>query len=84
MSESFFGVINLPTYLLGTLIIVLLPGPNSLFVLSVAARRGVRQGYLGACGVFIGDTVLMVLASAGVASLLRGGHFELQAIAVRR
>ncbi len=71
MSDSFFGVINLPTYLLGTLIIILLPGPNSLFVLSVAARRGLRQGYLGACGVFIGDTVLMVLASAGVASLLR-------------
>jgi len=71
MSESFFGVIHLPTYLLGTLIIVLLPGPNSLFVLSAAARRGVRAGYRAACGVFIGDTVLMVLASAGVSSLLK-------------
>ena len=65
------GVINLPTYLLGTVIIVLLPGPNSLFVLSTAARGGVRIGYRAACGVFLGDTVLMVLASAGVASLLR-------------
>ncbi len=71
MSESFFGVIHLPTYLFGTLIIVLLPGPNSLFVLSAAARRGVRAGYRAACGVFIGDTVLMVLASAGVSSLLK-------------
>ncbi|WP_029920143.1 leucine efflux protein LeuE [Nevskia soli] len=71
MSESFFGVIHLPTYLLGTLIIVLLPGPNSLFVLSTAARRGMRAGYRAACGVFIGDTVLMVLASAGVSSLLK-------------
>lgn len=65
------GLVNLPTYLLGTLIIVLLPGPNSLFVLSVAARQGVSAGYRAACGVFLGDTVLMVLASAGVASLLR-------------
>jgi len=71
MSESFFGVIHLPTYLLGTLIIILLPGPNSLFVLSVAARRGVRLGYRAAGGVFIGDAVLMLLATAGVASLLK-------------
>jgi leucine efflux protein len=65
------GLVNLPTYLLGTLIIVLLPGPNSLFVLGTAARHGVSAGYRAACGVFLGDTVLMVLASAGVASLLR-------------
>lgn len=71
MTENFFGVIHLPTYLLGTLVIILLPGPNSLFVLSTAARRGVRAGYRAACGVFIGDSVLMVLASAGVASLLK-------------
>ena len=71
MSESFFGVVHLPTYLIGTIIVILLPGPNSLFVLSTAARRGVRAGYRAACGVFIGDTVLMVLASAGVASLLK-------------
>jgi leucine efflux protein len=71
MSESFFGVIHLPTYLIGAIIIILLPGPNSLLVLSAAARLGVRAGYRAACGVFIGDAVLMVLASAGVASLLK-------------
>jgi leucine efflux protein len=71
MSGSFFGIIHLPTYVIGTIIVVLLPGPNSLFVLSTAARRGVRQGYRAACGVFIGDTVLMSLASLGVASLLK-------------
>ena len=65
-----FGVVNLWTYVLGVIFIVLLPGPNSLYVLSVAAQRGVRQGYLGALGVFLGDTVLMVLAAAGAASLL--------------
>ncbi|GAB3627133.1 leucine efflux protein LeuE [Pandoraea terrae] len=64
------GVINIWTYLAGVIVIILLPGPNSLYVLSVAAQRGVRQGYAGACGVFLGDTVLMVLSAAGVASLL--------------
>ena len=66
-----FGVIDLPTYLAGLALIVLLPGPNSLYVLSVAARRGTRAGYTAAAGVWCGDTVLMTLSAAGVASLLQ-------------
>lgn len=66
------GVTDLPTYLAGLVLIVLLPGPNSLYVLSVGARRGVRTGYKAAAGVWCGDTVLMVLSAAGVASLLQG------------
>ncbi|MER6784195.1 leucine efflux protein LeuE [Streptomyces sp. NPDC000658] len=65
------GVIDLPTYLAGLVLIVLLPGPNSLYVLSVAARRGVRTGYAAAAGVWCGDAVLMTLSAAGVASLLQ-------------
>ncbi|MEV8512894.1 leucine efflux protein LeuE [Dactylosporangium sp. NPDC051484] len=64
------GVTNPLTYVLGTAAIVLLPGPNSLYVLSVAARRGVRDGYRGAAGVWLGDAVLMTLSAGGVASLL--------------
>ena len=66
-----FGVVDFWTFFLGTLFIVLLPGPNSLYVLSVAAQRGVRQGYLGACGVFVGDFLLMVLSACGAASVLK-------------
>ncbi|MFE9995907.1 leucine efflux protein LeuE [Streptomyces avermitilis] len=65
------GVTDLPTYLAGLVLIVLLPGPNSLYVLSVAARKGVRAGYTAAAGVWCGDTVLMTLSAAGVASLLQ-------------
>jgi leucine efflux protein len=70
MLGNSIGIVNLWTYLAGVVVVILLPGPNSLYVLSVAAQRGVRQGYAGACGVFLGDTVLMTLAAAGVASLL--------------
>ncbi|MEU9376638.1 leucine efflux protein LeuE [Streptomyces sp. NPDC048255] len=65
------GVTDLPTYLAGLVLIILLPGPNSLYVLSVAARRGVRTGYKAAAGVWTGDAVLMALAAAGAASLLQ-------------
>ncbi|MEU0135315.1 leucine efflux protein LeuE [Streptomyces sp. NPDC006296] len=65
------GVTDLPTYLAGLALIILLPGPNSLYVLSVAARRGVRTGYVAAAGVWTGDTVLMTLSAVGAASLLQ-------------
>ncbi|MBT2441302.1 leucine efflux protein LeuE [Streptomyces sp. ISL-36] len=65
------GVTDLPTYLAGLVLIILLPGPNSLYVLSVAARKGARTGYRAAAGVFTGDAVLMTLAALGAASLLQ-------------
>lgn len=65
------GITDLSTYVLGTVLIVLLPGPNSLYTLSVAARRGVRTAYRAALGVFLGDTVLMTASAAGVAGLLQ-------------
>ena len=68
---SVYGVTDLGTYVLGALGIILLPGPNSLFVLSVATARGIRAGEQGALGVFVGDTVLLVLTALGAASLLR-------------
>lgn len=64
------GITDFPAFLLVTTITVLLPGPNSLFVLSVAARQGVRDGYRAAGGVFVGDGLLMVASVAGLAPLL--------------
>lgn len=65
------GVTDLPAYLVGLFLIILLPGPNTLYVLSVAARKGVRPAYAAAAGVWTGDGILMVLSAAGVASLLK-------------
>ena len=68
---TFYGVTDIWTYVVGAIGIILLPGPNSLYVLSVASARGVRAGYQGAFGVFLGDTVLLMLTAMGAASLLR-------------
>jgi len=67
----FYGITDLATFVAGTVFIVLLPGPNSLYVMSVAARWGVAAGYRGACGIFVGDAILMLFSATGVASLLR-------------
>jgi leucine efflux protein len=67
----FFGITDLTTFVLGTIFIVLLPGPNSLYVMTVASRWGIGAGYRGTLGIFVGDTILMILSATGVASLLQ-------------
>ena len=67
----FYGITDLTTFVLGTIFIVLLPGPNSLYVMTVASRWGVAAGYRGACGMFLGDLILMILSATGAASLLQ-------------
>lgn len=66
-----YGITDLTTFVLGTIFIVLLPGPNSLYVMSIASRFGVAAGYRGAFGIFLGDLILMVLSATGAASLLQ-------------
>jgi leucine efflux protein len=67
---SVHGVTDLSTYVMGAIGIVLLPGPNSLYVLSVATVRGVREGFRSAGGVFVGDAILLLLVALGAAGLL--------------
>ena len=68
---SWYGVTDIWTYVIGAIGVILLPGPNSLYVLSVATARGVRAGYQGAMGVFLGDSILLALVGLGAAGLLR-------------
>lgn len=67
----YYGITDFATFILGTIFIVLLPGPNSMYVMTVASRWGVAAGYRGACGIFLGDLILMILSASGTASLLR-------------
>ncbi len=67
---EYFGVVNYLTYVIGTVLIVLLPGPNSLYVLSLSAQQGRRLGWAAAMGIFVGDSVLMILTAAGAVTLL--------------
>lgn len=66
-----YGILNFWTYLLGVTVLVLIPGPNTLFVLKTSTGYGVKNGYLAAFGVFLGDGVLMSLTYAGVATLIQ-------------
>ena len=64
------GIIDFPTYLLGTIFTILFPGPNSLYVLTITTQKGWRFGAWGTLGIFIGDSILMIAIALGAASLL--------------
>ena len=70
LSPANAGIVDFSSYLLGTLFIILLPGPNSLYVLTIAIQKGWRSGAWGALGIFIGDSVLMMAVVLGAASIL--------------
>ena len=70
MLES-LGIVNIGMFTAGVVTVILLPGPNSLYVLSTALRRGVADGYKAAGAIFIGDSVIMLCAVLGVGSLLQ-------------
>ena len=66
-----FGITDLPSYILGVIVIVLAPGPNSVYVFALAAQHGAKAAFLGILGVVVGDTILMALATIGAASLFQ-------------
>ena len=71
MNLTHVGVVQLPTFILGTIAIVLLPGPNSLYVLTASSKLGWRAGAWASCGIVVGASILIVAIVLGAASLLQ-------------
>jgi leucine efflux protein len=71
MNLTQVGVVQLPTFILGTIAIVLLPGPNSLYVLATTSQLGWRAGAWASFGIVVGDSLLMAAIVLGAASLLQ-------------
>lgn len=70
LHSSDFGIIHFPSYLLGAILIILLPGPNSLYVLALSAEKGWRKGIYAAAGIVVGDAIIMLSVALGAATVL--------------
>ncbi len=64
------GVVDLWVYVLGAFVIVVMPGPNSLYVLKTAVVDGRAPAFAASCAVFAGDSLLMFASYVGVAALI--------------
>lgn len=66
-----FGITDLPAYVLGAIAIILLPGPNSMYCLSVATRYGVAAAYRTIAAILVGDSILMLATILGADAMFR-------------
>ncbi|WP_066804507.1 leucine efflux protein LeuE [Moraxella oblonga] len=66
-----FGITDLTTYLFGVIVIIALPGPNSLYCLSVSAGQGRRAGAKAMAGILLGDTLLILATVFGAGTVLK-------------
>lgn len=64
------GVLSFWTYLAGVVLVIIVPGPNSLYVLKSSTSHGTRSGYRAVLGVLTGDAILIFLSFIGVASVI--------------
>jgi threonine/homoserine/homoserine lactone efflux protein len=69
------GIQDLWTFLVAVLVFLALPGPGTFTLLTATGRGGVRGGYTALAGLLVGDQILMWLALAGVAALLKANRW---------
>lgn len=65
-----FGVINFWTYVLGATLIVLVPGPETMFVIKTSIAGGTRRGFAAIFSILLSDVILVLLAWCGLAAVI--------------
>ncbi len=81
MFES-FGVLNAGLYALGALALILVPGPNTIFIFKTSVQLGTKSAFRAASAVWAGDAVLMFLAYLGVAAALQANPVLFQTVRI--
>ena len=64
------GIADPLGYVTVAFLLVLTPGPGTIYILSRASQYGLPAGFLALAGCTAGDLCLMLLAALGVAALL--------------
>jgi leucine efflux protein len=65
-----FGISNYSAFVIAFILLLLLPGPGNLALITSTSKGGIKGGLAATLGIMAGDQVLMWLAVAGVAALL--------------
>ena len=64
------GVIDYGAFVVAFIVLLALPGPGNLAIITSTGKGGVRAGLAAIAGEMLGDQVLLWLAVAGLAALL--------------
>ena len=66
-----FGITNYSAFVVAFILLLLLPGPGNLALITSAGKGGLTGGAASVFGLLVGDQILMGLTVAGVAALLQ-------------
>lgn len=66
-----FGVTDYGAFVVAFIVLLMIPGPGNLALILSTGKGGIRGGIASTFGVIFGDQVLLWLAVAGVAALLK-------------
>ena len=76
----FMGITDVWQLVVAAMVFPMLPGPGTFCVLTCTARNGVRGGFASVAGLMLADGMLMFLAAAGVATLLKANPLAFRAM----
>ena len=66
-----WGVADYGAFVVAVIVFLAIPGPGNLALITSTGKGGLKGGFASTFGVIAGDQVLMWLAVAGVAALLK-------------
>jgi leucine efflux protein len=66
-----FGVADYGAFVVAVIVFLMIPGPGNLALITSTGKGGLRGGMAATAGVIVGDQVLMWMAVAGVAAVLK-------------
>ena len=66
-----FGVTDYAAFVVAFIVLLAIPGPGNLALILSTGKGGIRGGLASTLGIMLGDQVLLWLAVAGVAALLK-------------
>ena len=67
---SLYGVIDYGAFVIAFVLLLLLPGPGNLALITSAGKGGLKGGIASVFGLLLGDQILLWLTVAGVAAVL--------------
>ncbi len=65
-----FGIHDLPLFVISGLLLNIMPGPDSLLIMTRSATQGARAGITTAAGIGAGTMVHVLAAAAGLSAIL--------------
>lgn len=75
-----FGIHDYGAFVAAVILFLMIPGPGNLALITSTGKGGIGGGLAATAGLIVGDQILMWLAVAGVAALLKSSPTAFHAV----